>query len=81
MAGHRGWLHTFPLKKPKFFGVTCAFGYNIKIYRYAETLASTGICPAPASNPKSCLVVSYSEICDIIIFALAPILAKHSNLP
>lgn len=50
--------------KNKLLGVTCTFGYGIKIYRYAETLAGTGVGPAPASNLKKHHVVSYREICD-----------------
>ena len=33
MSGHGGRLHTSLLKSSKFYGVTGALGYDIKVYR------------------------------------------------
>ena len=46
------------IKSSKFFGVTGAFGYYVKVYREAETLARTSVCPTPATNFQNNLVVS-----------------------
>ena len=52
------------IKSSKLFGVTGAFGYYFKVYREAETLARTSVCPTPATNFQNNLVVSDWEVGD-----------------
>lgn len=67
-AGHRGRLHTSLLKSSKFFGVTRAFGYNVEVYRNAETFTRARVCPSPAPYPQDDLVVPDGEVCNVCNF-------------
>lgn len=52
----------------KFFGVTRAFGYNVEVYRNAETFTRARVCPSPAPYPQDDLVVPDGEACNVCNF-------------
>ncbi len=62
MAGHGGRLHTFLLKKLQIPWSNESLGYNVKVYRDAETLARARVCPPPATDLQNHFVVTYREI-------------------
>ena len=52
----------------KFFGVTRAFGYNVEVYRNAETFTRARVCPSPAPYLQDDLVVPDGEACNVCNF-------------
>lgn len=67
-AGHWGRLHTSLLKSSKFFGVTRAFGYNVEVYRNAETFTRAQVLPTPTSDLENHLMVPYGKVCNVCNF-------------
>ena len=47
------------LKSSKFLGVTCALGYNVKIYGYDKTFPGSTVRPPTPSDVEYHLVVTY----------------------
>ena len=52
------------LKSSEFLGVTCALGYNVKIYGYDKTFPGSSVRPTAPSDAEYHLVVTYRKVRD-----------------